>query len=229
MARTALYTCLNIWANADPDTLAPPLSSAAGQRLLFAFGAGGAQTFVAVLAAIGLTAEFRHRTATATFLVTPHRGRVVLAKLVTYGLVGIGYGVACTGVVAAIGLPWLAARGISVPLTGNGIPVTIAGALATVCTFALVGVGLGALVRDQVAAAVTLLVYLFVVEPIVSSIPALSSWTIYLPVSASNALTQVTLTDREFLQPWQGGLMLAVYATAFAVAGSIVTMRRDVT
>jgi len=229
MALTALYASLNIWANNDPDTLAPPLSTAAGQRLLFALGAGGAQTFVAVLAAIGLTTEFRHRTATATFLATPHRGRVVAAKLVTYGLVGIGYGVVCTGVVAAIGLPWLANRGITVPLTGNGIPATIAGTLAAVGIFALVGVGLGALLRDQVATIVTLLVYLFVVEPIVTNIPALSSWTIYLPGSASSALTQVTLTDREFLAPWQGGLLLTAYATALAVTESLLAGRRDIT
>lgn len=229
MALTALYACLNIWANEDRDTLAPPLSSAAGQRLLFALGAGGAQTFVAILAAIGLTSEFRHGTATATFLATPQRGRIVAAKLVTYGLVGVGYGAACTAVVAAIGLPWLAQRGITVPLTGNGIPATTAGALAAVGIFALLGVGLGALLRDQVAAVATLLIYLFVIEPIVTNIPALSTFTIYLPGSAANALTQVRLTDREFLQPWQGGLLLAFYAIVAVAAGTYLVNRRDIT
>lgn len=69
---------------------------------------------MAVLAAIGLTGEFRHRAVTATFLATSHRGRVVVAKLVTYGLVGAGYAIACTAVVAAIALPWLSAKGIHV-------------------------------------------------------------------------------------------------------------------
>ncbi len=164
-----------------------------------------------------------------TFLASPHRGRVVAAKLVTYRLVGIAYGAVCVGVVAAITLPWLSARGVHVPVTGNGIPATVAGALAAVCIFALLGVGVGTLLRDQVATVSTLLVYLLVVEPLVRIPPGLAGWTGYLPGAAANALTQVTLTDREFLQPWQGGLVLAAYGIAFAVAGAFLALRRDIT
>jgi len=71
-----------------------PLNSPECQRTLFAVAAGGANTLVAVLAAIGITGEFRHKTATATLFATPRRGRVVAAKLVTYALVGIAYQVA---------------------------------------------------------------------------------------------------------------------------------------
>jgi hypothetical protein len=47
-----------------------PLTSPEGQRTLFAVASGGANTLVAVLAAIAITGEFRHKTATATFLAT---------------------------------------------------------------------------------------------------------------------------------------------------------------
>ena len=60
-------------------------------------------------------------------------------------------------------------------------------------------------------------------------IPALRSWTIYLPGEAKNALTQVSLTNQQFLQPWQGGLLFAAYGLAFAVVGTLLTIRRDVT
>jgi ABC-2 type transport system permease protein len=229
MALTALYVSLAIAFADDPDTWTPPLATPAGQRTIFSIAASGSGTLLAVLAAIGLTGEFRHHTATATFLATPHRGRVVLAKLVTYGLVGVGYALASIATTAAIALPWLAAKGIQVPLGGNGIPGTLAGVVASVAVFGLVGVGLGALLRDQVATVVGLLVYLFVAEPIVTRIPALRGWTIYLPGEAENALTQVALTNQEFLQPWQGGLLFAAYGIAFAVAGTLLTVRRDVT
>jgi ABC-2 type transport system permease protein len=229
MALTALYASLAIAFDSDPDNFAPALDTPAGQRLLFGVAAGAAKPLVAVLAAIGLAGEFRHKTATATFLATPHRGRVVIAKLVAYALAGAGYGVVCLAVVAAIGVPWLSTRGIHLTVTGDGVPATLAGVVAAVAVFAVLGVGLAALLREQVAAVVVLLIYLFVAEPIVTRIPALSGWTIYLPGPAASALTQLTLDDQDFLTAWQGGLLLAGYGIAFAVTGTLLAIRRDIT
>jgi len=153
VALTALYASLAIAFGDSPDNPTPPLASPGGQRTVFSVGQG-AGTLVAVLAAIGLTGEFRHQTATTTFLATPNRGRVVLAKLATYALVGIGYALACIAVTIAIAVPWLNAKGIQVPLGGNGIPATLAGVVAAVAIFGLIGVGLGALVREQIATVV---------------------------------------------------------------------------
>ena len=228
VALTGLYAGLLIAFSGHAGTWTPPLSTAAGQQTLFAVAGGGASTLVAVLGAIAITGEFRHRTATATFLATPHRSHLVAAKLVTYALAGIGYALACLAAVAAIAVPWLAAKGISLSLTSNGLPGAMLGVLADITIFALIGVGLGALVRNQVAAVAALLVYRFVAEPIVTAIPALADWTRYLPGSASASLTQVSLTTQQFLQPWQGGLVLAAYAAAFALAGTLTMIRRDV-
>jgi ABC-2 type transport system permease protein len=228
VALTALYASLAIAFGDSADNPTPPLASPAGQRTVFSVGQG-AGTLLAVLAAIGLTGEFRHQTATTTFLATPNRGQVVLAKLATYALVGIGYALVCIAITVVIALPWLDAKGIQVPLTGNGIPATLAGVVAAVAIFGLIGVGLGALVREQVATVVGLLVYLFIAEPIVTRIPALSSWTIYLPGAAANALTQVAQANQDFLPPWQGGLVLAAYGLILATAGTVLTIRRDVT
>lgn len=228
VALTALYASLAIAFGDSPDNPTPPLASPAGQRTVFSVGQG-AGTLLAVLAAIGLTGEFRHQTATTTFLATPRRGRVVLAKLATYALVGVGYALVCIAVTIAIALPWLDAKGIPVSLGGNGIPATLTGVVATVATFGLIGVGLGGLVREQVATVVGLLVYLFVAEPIVTRIPALSRWTIYLPGAAANALTQVAQANQDFLPPWQGGLVLAAYGLVLAAAGTVLTSRRDIT
>jgi hypothetical protein len=229
MALTALYASLLIGFSEDPDTMTAPLNTPEGQRTLFAVASGGANTLVAVLAAIGITAEFRHKTATATFLATPHRGRVVAAKLATYALVGAAYGAACLLVVTAIAVPWRAAKDIEVGLLANGLPGTYAGVIADVAIFGLLGVGLGALLRNQVATVVGLLVYRFVAEPILTGIPALDSWTTYLPGSASAALTQVSLTTQEYLRAWEGGLVLTGYGLLFAAAGALYSMRRDIT
>jgi hypothetical protein len=178
---------------------------------------------------IGLTGEFRHRTATATSLATPRRSRVALAKFTTYGLAGIGHALVCIAVTIAIALPWLAAEGVDVSLSANGIPTTLAGVVAVVALFGLIGVGLGTLLREQVATTVGLLVYLFVAEPVVTRIPALSEWMRFLPGAAHGALTRVSQSNQSFLDAWQGGLVLVGYSVALAAAGTLLTARRDVT
>ncbi|NGN95847.1 ABC transporter permease [Nocardioides sp. KC13] len=229
MALAALYASLLIGFSDDPDTMTAPLDSPAGQQTLFAVASGGANTLVAVLAAIGVTGEFRHRTATATFLATPRRRRVVLAKLLVYVAAGVGYAIACLVVVASIAWPWLSAKGIDLGLLGEGLPSTYAGVVADVTLFAMVGVGLGALVRNQVATVVGLLVYRFVAEPMVTAVPALSDWTAYLPGSASAALTQVSLSTQNYLDPWLGGLVLTGYGLLLVIVGARVSVGRDVT
>ncbi|TCO17995.1 hypothetical protein EV652_11616 [Kribbella steppae] len=229
MALTALFASLNIAFNNSPDTLAPPLATAAGQQLLFATSAGGAQPLVAVLAAIGITGEYRHRTAATTFLLAPARRRVLLAKLITYGVTGAAYAIACIATVYIISRPWLDARGINLTLTGNGIPATLAGVVLAVTLFALLGVGLGACLRDQIAVVAGLLIYLFVAEPILTRIPALQDWTIYLPGPAANALTHTTLTNQTFLTPWQGGVALASYALLATAIGLRSITHHDLT
>ena len=226
LAISALYASLAIGFADSPGNPTPPLSTKEGQGTVFAT-AQGASTLVAVLGVIGLTGEFRHKTATATFLATPHRGRIVIAKLITYFVTGIGYAVLCFATVTAIAIPWLQAKNIEIVMDGK--VEIFAGVVASIAMFAVVGVGIGALVRDQVATVVGLLIYLFVVEPILTRVSALEDWTRFLPGAAEDALTQIVQTNQHLLGPWEGGVVLAAYGIVFAVAGTFFAMRRDVT
>ncbi|QBI19678.1 hypothetical protein ER308_09020 [Egibacter rhizosphaerae] len=89
--------------------------------------------------------------------------------------------------------------------------------------------GLGALLEDQTVTVVGLLIYLFVVEPVLTGVGAIHSWTVYLPGPARSALTGSTLTNRAYLDAWEGGLALLAYALVLVVLGVILTKRRDVT
>lgn len=227
-ALTILYATLTIAFADTPDTFTLPLSTAEGQRTLLAVGAAAAP-FAAILGAVSLTGEYRHRTATATFLATPQRARVVVAKLVTYTLAGAGYSLVGSAVAALVAVPWLAGKDIDLAVTGPDLVATLLGVTAAVALFGMIGVALGAVLQDQVATVVVLLVYLFVIENILTNVPALDRWTPYLPGQAEEALVGSTLPDRLLLEPWQGGLLLAGYAIALAWAGTALAVRRDLT
>jgi ABC-2 type transport system permease protein len=227
-AWTAGYTALAIAFSARAGSLTPPLTSAAGQHALLAIGAGGAGPLAAILGGIAVTSEYRHHTAAATFLTTPARGRVIAAKLITCLLAGAGYGLACDLLSAAVAIPWLSARGVHLPITGNGNLAVLAAVTASAAIFAAAGTGLGALTGAQLATVTGLLIYLYVAEPLLTHIAAFHAWTAYLPGVAADGLTQASQPGVTLLPPWQGGLVFAAWAAALAAAGTLRTLRRDI-
>jgi ABC-2 type transport system permease protein len=189
-----------------------------------------AAVLVLILGVIGMTQEYRHRTATPTFLTTPRRGRVVLAKLVAYALAAVPFAVVMAAVDLLVLEIYARARGAGPSLTGDNLQVLAYGGLALVI-YAVIGVGVGALLRNQVGAIVSALVYLFVVETAIAAIPASSSAYQWLPGGAARAMTStdVTGTGMSLLQPWQGALLLLGYGLIAAVLGTLLTVRRDIT
>ncbi|MFL6130373.1 MAG: hypothetical protein ACJ73E_15075 [Mycobacteriales bacterium] len=194
---------------------------------------GFATLIAAVLGVIGITGEYRHLTATPTFLSVPRRGTVVGSKLLVYLVTGLLLGILCVAVAIAIADPWLSARGFSVDLGASSARRIIVGGILSVAIYGIIGVGVGALLRNQVAAVVGIVIYLFAVEPILSAIPKVQEAYPYLPGGAASALTATAdpnvQSPVDLLEPWQGGLLLLAYGLVFAVLGTLLTVRRDVT
>jgi hypothetical protein len=183
-----------------------------------------------LLGILGMAGEFRHQTVTQTFLVTPDRGRVVAAKLVAYPLAGITLALTIVAFTAVVATGWLAAKGItpSLPDARLGLAyVRMVGvALLGPALCGLVGVGVAALVRNQVAALVGTLVWVLVVEGLLLSLlqaPSLGKW---LPSAAAAAITN---PGGAHLSRLAGSLLLAGYALALAAAGTRLVVRRDIT
>jgi ABC-type transport system involved in multi-copper enzyme maturation permease subunit len=223
---TALAVSLTMGFDSANGNPAPRLTTPEGQRNLFS-SAGAASIFGLILGIIAVTGEFRHQTVTPTFLATPHRGRVVIAKLLAFLATGIGYGLATIAI--AIALPWMSAKNIDLSLGSNGIPGTLAGVAASVAVYSLLGVGLGALLRNQIAAVVGALIYLFVIEGLVGSLPTIRDYYKWFPGGANSALTSNFQPNIQVLQPYQGGLLLVAYGLVFAILGTRLAVRRDVT
>ncbi|MDP9391517.1 MAG: ABC transporter permease, partial [Actinomycetota bacterium] len=85
----------------------------------------------------------------------------------------------------------------------------------------------GALLRNQVGAIVGALVYLFVVEQLIQSIPATQGAYRWMPGGAAEVMLP-NLQPVELLEPWQGGLLLLGYGLLAALLGTVLAVRRDV-
>lgn len=214
--------------------------------------------FAALFGALAVSAEFRNKTITTTFLTGAPRGAVLGAKLLAYAGIGVLYGVV-NMVFASLGS--LVGAGVS----GFGeatdwFSVVGAGLLAIVL-WTLLGVGLGSLLANSVGAVIVLLVYKLVFESVLSTFLSgsnLSYLNAYLPAASGNGivgnLSVPLFVSRlaggmggqaaapqpvfevlhfffggSYQQPWWLSLLaFSGYAAVLVVAGWLVSSRRDI-
>ena len=207
------------------------LSNRNDEMHVFGWGAMGA-LFAGLLGALSITAELRHGTIRSTFLVTPHRTRVLAAKALAAAAAGLAFGVLAEALALALGAAVLSARGIPVRLDGGDIAQLIAGGTVAAAVWAALGVGLGALVRNQVLSVAGLCAWLLFVEGLlVGELPGAGR---YLPGAAAAAIgggstiTGEVPTHPPLLVPALGVLFLLIYAGAAMIAGMAATNRLDV-
>lgn len=227
VAFAAIGTIAQIASNGSNDD-APPLSTAETQQSIFS-SMTSAQLFVVVVGIIGITTEFRHFTSRPTFLTEPRRGRIVAAKLIAYGTLGIVYALVCAIVTVAIAVPWLNAEDASVQWVDNDVIQVLVGAFVTVAIWALVGVGIGVLITNQIVAVIGTVAYLFVLENLISIIPGIDD-TVYkfLPGAASSAVTNIGHFNDKLLHAVPGAIVFLAWGFAFALAGWWNMVRRDI-
>jgi ABC-2 type transport system permease protein len=201
---------------------ASDLASRSHQLEVFQVGSRAGMLFAGLSGAIAVTAEIRYGTIRPTFLVTPSRRPVVAAKLAIGALVGFVFGLLAEGFMIGDATVAFAARGIDIQLTAGDYVQLLAGGAAAAALWAASGVGIGALVRNQVAALVGLCAWMFLVESVSESfVPDVGR---LMPGGAGLALAGNT----DELSAAVGGLLLVLYAAAVSAAGWVTTLRRDV-
>ena len=232
------------WASANPDaaasaggntTLPPGLDLA---PLIYSFASSIGYVFPVLLGALAVTGEFRHKTLTPTFLAEPHRTVVLSAKFLSQLVVGAGLGVVAFAVSVGAGAAALAGFGFDTGLDTSDIWALIGRGILAMALWGAIGVGLGVLVTNQVAAIVIVIAFTQFVEPVLRLAASLSDITAnigkFLPGAASDALVGASfyniasLGASETLAWWQGGLVLLGIAAVATVIGGATTWRRDV-
>lgn len=191
--------------------------------VLIGWGALLGPLFAGLFGAISYTTELRHHTVSSTLLATPRRTDVVAAKAIVAGLVGASIGVTATASAAVTGAVVLTVRGIDLRVgfaehLQFGVGGVVAGGL-----WALLGLGVGVAVRDQLAAGAGLVAWALFVEGIlVDTVPAVGRAA---PGALARALAGVG--PDTLATPAVAAVGLLVYAAAGLVGAMTIAARRD--
>jgi ABC-2 type transport system permease protein len=231
---TALFALLEA-SNAGKTV--PSVGTAAGLRDVTT-ASGVSLIFAAMLGVIIASGEFRHTTATLTYLASPNRRRVLAAKAAAAALAGAVFGLVGGAAATAVGLIYASGRGDHTDLGIAPLVGHIIGAGAGAALLAALGVAVGSLIRSQLAGVIGALVWCMVLESIVGgSVKALRP---YLPYTAASTLGGAKLGAAAFGPdysvstqtplPFIAALaLLTVIVAAIAAIAARTTVRHDVT
>jgi ABC-2 type transport system permease protein len=199
------------------------LTSSEDQRNFLGIGSF-ASLFAALAGILVVTSEYRFGTIRPTFVFTPRRWVVVTAKYAASLLAGIVFALIGQGLTLAIGLGILSGRGIHRSLSWGSLVQLGLGTLAAAALWGGIGVGVGAVVRNQIGAVIGVLVWVFVVENLLFGfVPSVGRFT---PGRAQDALTG--MSAHHLLPAAAGGAMLLAWSLGLLAAGLVTTRARDV-
>jgi ABC-2 type transport system permease protein len=232
------------WANENAQTTggdadgAPQVARTASEVAtdLYTSGQFFGVLLVLLLSAIIVTNEFFHLTATTTFLVTPRRERVILAKFVAAIVAGL-IAWAVVTVLDLIFVPIILNQLDFGAQLGDGAVWRAIGlnALAFVL-WSVLGVGAGVLIRSQIAATLTLSILYVVGTQAVALIFYLLSeyvwkWAEHLQVLVPTSASQLMISGVDLPGDpprWLGAVVLIGYALVTGFFGTIQTKSRDI-
>jgi ABC-type transport system involved in multi-copper enzyme maturation permease subunit len=210
-----LLTLLVQTLASDPSTVDDKRNALAGASVV-----GG---LLVVFGAVGAAGEYRHGTITPTLLAAPDRVRALLAKLAAYLIAGLALGIVLQGISFAVGVPLLADNPGSDLASDDYLNLGVGGVLSAGVA-AMIGVAIGTVVRNQVAAVIGTLAYLLVIEPL---IPIANEDL--LPWTLGGSLSALGGTTFDHSKPWgEAGLVLLGWTVVLCLAAILVDRRRDV-
>ena len=181
-----------------------------------------------VIGVLAFTQEVRYGTVTSAFLVEPRRSRVLVAKGVALVLAAVVIAAATLVVSVPLSMALIGAKDGNVT-TGGQFWEVVAAVFVVMALYGLIGLALGAVLRDQIVAVIATLVWLGPAEHLlIEALPEVERWT---PGGATYGLLQlgpVVTTRGTLLDAPVGGLLLVVYTAAAAALALVVAPRRDV-
>lgn len=187
-----------------------------------------AQLIFASLGALAITGEYSSGLIRTTFAAAPGRAGVLTAKATAVSAVAFLAGLVATLASFGVGQAILSRRHLDVSITDPASLRAIIGAVVYLVAAALLGLGLGALLRHAAGAIAVLVAVLFLA-------PELLHGTTQWLTDISNALPGTAIRRLISMHPWQGApavptafLTIVAYPAVVLAVAAIIIRRRDV-
>ncbi|HEX6873751.1 MAG TPA: ABC transporter permease subunit [Micromonosporaceae bacterium] len=199
--------------------------------------------FMVILGALIVTNEFFHQTATTTFLATPHRTKVIVSKLAAAMLIAFGFWAVTTAVNLGVGNAFFSFGDYSLPLSDWPVLRAMLMNLLAYVIWAVLGVGLGVLIRSQLGATLTGAAFYLLSFPVAFLFFGLvrqyliqQDWVWNLMVGVPGVASQVMITTEPLQfgptqtspEWWVGALVLVGYGLVASLIGTLITRIRDI-
>ena len=214
-----------------PDHLSATDAASTDPVRLALAGLHVSQIAIGVLGVLAVTSEYSTGLIRSTFAAVPHRRLVLAAKLVVLtgaaAVVGIGSCMAGYSLYEAL-VPGTSS--VHAALTAPGVLRAAVGGGLYLTVVALLGTGLGALLRSSAGAVAALLGLLFIPTIVISVLPTTWQDTVgrYLPMNAGEQVFIATRHEPHTLGAWTGLAVFALYAAAALAGAFALITRRDV-
>jgi ABC-2 type transport system permease protein len=189
-----------------------------------------AQLIMAVFGALSITAEYGSGLIRATFTAKPQRAAVLAAKTAVVGAVALAAGealaIAC----------FLSAQAVFGPVHGGAslwaphVLTAVLGGGFYLAVVAVLGVGLGAIIRHTAGAITVIVAFLYLVPEIGNALPFPWNWDFanIFPSTAAQQITQVAVSPQSHaLQAGPSYALLAGYAVLIPILAAWLLRRRD--
>ncbi|WP_327006185.1 ABC transporter permease [Dactylosporangium sp. NBC_01737] len=197
---------------------------------------------VMLLAILVITNEFYHQTATATFLATPKRTKVITAKLITSALAGVLFWLITTAISIGVGVLYFGAKDLTNSLGHWTAQQSILLNLLVYVLWAVFGIGIGVLIRSQIGATITAAVLYtvgtwaaIIVLTLIHELVIKEDWVlesaVYIPPLASSHVVgglAAQLGDTDLPPRWAGAVVLIAWAVILGTVGTLITRKRDI-
>jgi ABC-2 type transport system permease protein len=187
-----------------------------------------AQLAIGVLGVLLITGEYSSGMIRSSLTAVPGRLPVLWGKAIVYALTTFTLCLPATFAAFLVGQSILSAEHLDTTFGQPGVVRAVLGSALYLTAVGLLGLGLGALLRNTAAAISSLFGLLFALQIIVEFLPEAWSDVVYkyLPTPAGTAVTTVR-PDPTLLAPWTGLGVFCIYAAAVLGLAAWQLRRRD--